>query len=158
MVKFQWFWTIFASMACAKQQRERQKRTRFDAISQVDRQRAFLTIATPAFVFLWLFNGKFSMILSDFCIHGVRKATPVTTKANAFWCNFAGRSTACVFEHCTIGIYVHPKGPQTNLTLGFCKFGGSWSCFYRQLWYVDKLVTKLLCRLIGSFFFASFFF
>ena len=56
--------------------------------------------------FLWWFYGKISMILSDFCIHGVRKATPVTTKANAFWCNFAGRSTACVFEHCATGIHV----------------------------------------------------
>ena len=110
-------------MASAKQQRERQKSTRFDACSQVDRQRAFLTIATPAFVFLWLFNGKFSMILSDFCIHGVRKATPVTTKANAFWCNFAGRSTACVFEHCTIGIYVFScsfRGDLWCILASFC--------------------------------------
>ena len=73
--------------------------------------------------FLWLFNGKFSMILSDFCIHGVSKATPGTTKANAFWCNFAGRSTACVFEHCTIGIYVFScsfRGDLWCILASFC--------------------------------------
>ena len=47
---FRRFWTNFASMAWAKQQRERPKSTRFDACSQVDRQRAFLAIATTAFV------------------------------------------------------------------------------------------------------------
>ena len=97
---------FFSSIAWAKQLRERQKSTRFDACLQVGRQRASLTIATAAFVFFCgYFDGKCSMILIDFCIHGVSKATPGTTKANAFWCNFAGRSTACVFEHCTIGIY-----------------------------------------------------
>ena len=73
--------------------------------------------------FLWWFYGKISMILSDFCIHGVRKATPVTTKANAFWCNFAGRSTACVFEHCTIGIYVFScsfRGDLWCILASFC--------------------------------------
>ena len=74
-------------------------------------------------IFLWWFYGKFSMILSDFCMHGVRKATPVTTKANAFWCNFAGRSTACVFEHCTIGIYVFScsfRGDLWCILASFC--------------------------------------
>ena len=82
--------------------------------------------------FLWLFNGKFSMILSDFCIHGVRKATPVTTKANAFWCNFAGRSTACVFEHCTTWIYFFK-----------CSFRG-------DLWCILASFCMILCtRLEG---------
>ena len=38
-------------MAWAKQQRERQKWTRFDAFLQVVRRRAFLTIARPGVVF-----------------------------------------------------------------------------------------------------------
>ena len=72
--------------------------------------------------FLWWFYVKISVILSDFCIHGVRKATPVTTKANAFWCNFAGRSTACVFEHCTMGIYVFSCSFRGDLWCIFASF------------------------------------
>ena len=34
--------------------------------------------------FLWWFHGKISMILNDFCIHGVRKATPVRQKRTRF--------------------------------------------------------------------------
>ena len=35
--------------------------------------------------------------------HGVSKATPGTTKMNACWCMFAGRSTTCVFVIATSG-------------------------------------------------------
>ena len=56
--------------------------------------------------FLWLFYGKFSMILSDFYIHGVSKATRGRIKMNAFCCIVAGRSTTCVVDHCNIGIRI----------------------------------------------------
>ena len=51
----------FASMARAKQHRERQKWMRFYTFSQVGRRRVFLTNATPGFVFFviilwWIFD------------------------------------------------------------------------------------------------------
>ena len=59
-----WFSTIlsdFASMARAKQHRERQKWMRFYTFSQVSRRRVFLTNATPGLVFFvvilwWIFD------------------------------------------------------------------------------------------------------
>ena len=49
----------------------------FDGVRDGDRIRASGDV-------LFFHIVKFSMTLSDFCIHGVSKATPVTTKANAF--------------------------------------------------------------------------
>ena len=70
VVNFRRFWAIFASMAWAKQHRERQKWTQFDAFSQVKRRRAFLTIATPGSCFFVLilrwFYMYFGVILRDF--------------------------------------------------------------------------------------------
>ena len=67
--------------------------------------------------FLWSFCSEFSTILSNFCIHGVSKATPGTTKMNAIWCIFAGQATACVFDHCNTGVYVFS-----------CSFCGDFKC------------------------------
>ena len=64
---FRWFWidlnilSDFASMARAKQHRERQKWMRFYTFSQVSRRRVFLTNATPGLVFFvvilwWIFD------------------------------------------------------------------------------------------------------
>ena len=53
--------------------------------------------------FLLSFCHDFSTILNNFCIHGVSKATPGTTKMNAFWCIFAGQATVWVFDHCNTG-------------------------------------------------------
>ena len=67
---------------------------------------------SPKFRGFWTENWsdpckiRFSTILSDFCIHGVSKATPGITKMNAFLCIFAGRSTACVFYHCNTGLRI----------------------------------------------------
>ena len=73
------------------------------------------------------FNGKFLMILSDFCIHGVSKATPGTTKANAFWCNFAGRSTARVFDQCNTGLRIFCG----HFVVNFRRF---WAIFASMAW------------------------
>ena len=59
---------FFSSIAWAKQLRERQKWTHFDAFSQVKRRHAFLIIAISIFT---IFRGHFAVIL------------------DAFWCNFA---------------------------------------------------------------------
>ena len=60
---FHRFRVFFRSMAWAKQQRERQKWTRFDVFSQVQRWHAFMTIAKPKSIF---FRGHFAMILAAF--------------------------------------------------------------------------------------------
>ena len=58
-------------MAWAKQHRERQKWTRFDAILQVVRQRAILIIARPGVVFfviiLWSIFDDFERFLRPWC-------------------------------------------------------------------------------------------
>ena len=66
VMNFRRFWTIFASMAWAKQHREGQKLTQFDAFLQVKRRRAFLTIATEACMF---FRADFAVILDAFWRH-----------------------------------------------------------------------------------------
>ena len=63
-------------------------------------------------IFLWSVCGEFCTIFSDFCIHGVNKATPGTTKMNVFPCIFAGRATACVFDHYNTGVNI--------FSLSFC--------------------------------------
>ena len=45
----------------------------------------------------------FTDFLSVFSIHGMSKATPETTKMNAFWRIFASQATACGFNHCDTG-------------------------------------------------------
>ena len=64
----------------------------------------FWPLQHRASYFLWSFCSEFSTILSNFCIHGVSKATPGTTKMNAICCIFAGQATACVFDHCNTGV------------------------------------------------------
>ena len=66
VMNFRRFWALFASMTWAKQHREWQKWTQFDAFSQVKRRRAFLTIATPGCMF---FRAHFAVILDVFWRH-----------------------------------------------------------------------------------------
>ena len=68
VVNFRRFWSIFSSIAWAKQHRERKQLMRFDAFSQVKRRHAFLIIAISIFT---IFRGHFAVIL------------------DAFWCSFA---------------------------------------------------------------------
>ena len=63
VVNFRRFWSIFSSIAWAKQHRERQKLTRFDAFPQVKRRHAFLIIAISIFT---IFRDHFAMILDAF--------------------------------------------------------------------------------------------
>ena len=72
--------------------------------------------------FLWSFCNEFSTILNDFCIHGVSKATPGTTKMNAIWCIFAGQATACVFDHCN------------NILSGCMFFRGNFAVILDAFW------------------------
>ena len=63
MINFLRFWTFFASMAWAKQNRERQKWMRFDAFSQVKRRRVFFAVARPCSIF---FRAHFAVIFVHF--------------------------------------------------------------------------------------------
>ena len=103
-----WFSTIlsdFCINGVSKATPGATKVTRFYGFSQVGRRRAFFTIARPSFIFfvviLWWIFSDFDV----FFIHCVSKATPGTTKMNAFWCIFASQATACVFDHCNIDIH-----------------------------------------------------
>ena len=77
---------------------------------------------------------RFSTILSDFCIHGVSKATPGMTKMNAFLSIFAGRSTACVFYNCNTGLRIF----HCHFVMNFRRFlailaSMAWSKQHREL-------------------------
>ena len=88
----------------------------------------FWPLQYRASYFLWLFCGEFSTSLNNFCIHGVSKATPRTTKRNAFPCIFACRWTACVFCHCNTGVRVFWCSFEVRLerVLGqFCRIFGT---------------------------------
>ena len=94
--------------------------------------------------FLWLFHGRFSMVLSDFCIHGVSKAPPGTTKMNAFWCIFAGRSTACVWRiSWRIKIKLGRKQKMINFR-AICKPRNDFFTFSRDL--EKNVFKKAICE------------
>ena len=93
-------------MAWAKQHRERQKWTRFDAFSLVKQRRAVLTIATPGVVFFviilsWILY-KISRFLHPWCEQS-STGNDKNERVKRFWCVFAGQATVWVFDHCNTG-------------------------------------------------------
>ena len=73
---FRFFWAIFASMGWAKQHREQEKWTRFDAFLQVVRRRAYLNASNHCQTGLRIFCDHFAVTLDpvEKPAQGLRKA------------------------------------------------------------------------------------
>ena len=91
VVNFRRFLAILASMAWAKQHRERQKWTQFDALSQIKRRRMFLTIVIPGCIF---FHANFAVILDAFWNHFAWFCASVWKPGLGLWMVLGSRQNA----------------------------------------------------------------
>ena len=158
VVNFRRFWSIFSSIAWAKQHRERKQLMRFDAFSQVKRRHAFLIIAISIFT---IFRGHFAVILDAFWCSFARFWIPVRKPDLRLRMNLGARQNASflsIFEafltlqkssspHCFADFL------KKRIKLGREKVNHFWAIYIwrsRFLKFLRDLAKNMICEVIGE--------